>query len=52
MCDYVAFASVIDMCSALIEVMPVGFTDYAFRMLSKSCSLWYYEIQSRIGGGK
>lgn len=32
--------------AALIEVMPVGFTDYAFRLLARSCEVWYYEIQS------
>ena len=32
--------------AALIEVMPVGFTDYAFRLLSRSCEVWYYEMQS------
>ena len=32
--------------SALIEIMPVGYTDYAFNLLSDSCKLWYYELQS------
>eukprot|EP00178_Gracilaria_changii_P009499 TRINITY_DN2775_c0_g1_i1.p1 TRINITY_DN2775_c0_g1~~TRINITY_DN2775_c0_g1_i1.p1 ORF type:complete len:653 (-),score=99.75 TRINITY_DN2775_c0_g1_i1:842-2704(-) len=33
--------------SALIEVMPVGYTDYAFNLLSESCKIWYYELQSQ-----
>ncbi|PXF42615.1 Protein O-linked-mannose beta-1,4-N-acetylglucosaminyltransferase 2 [Gracilariopsis chorda] len=32
--------------SAIIEVMPVGYTDYAFNLLSESCKIWYYELQS------
>ncbi|CAN8074651.1 unnamed protein product [Agarophyton chilense] len=32
--------------SSLIEIMPVGYTDYAFNLLSESCKIWYYELQS------
>lgn len=37
--------------SALIEVMPVGYTDYAFNLLADSCKIWYYELQGVLGGG-
>lgn len=32
--------------SALIEIMPVGYTDYAFNLLAESCKIWYFELQS------
>lgn len=38
--------------SALIEVMPVGYTDYAFQLLSESCKIWYYELQSKVPKGR
>ena len=38
-------------CSALIEIMPVGFTDYQYNALSEACRLWYYEVQSLLPPG-
>lgn len=32
--------------------MPAGYTDYAFNLLSDSCRVWYYEIQSSIAQSK
>lgn len=32
--------------STLIEIMPMGYTDYAFNLLADSCKVWYDELQS------
>lgn len=34
--------------AALVEVMPVGYTDYAIRLLAEKCQIWYYELQSML----
>lgn len=34
--------------SAIVEIMPVGYTDYAFSLLADSCKIWYYEIQGLV----
>lgn len=32
--------------STLVEIMPVGFNNYAFRLLARSCEVWYHEMNS------
>lgn len=32
--------------SALIEIMPVGYTEHSFNLLSEPCRVWYYEVPS------
>lgn len=29
-----------------MEIMPVGYTEHSFSMLSTPCKIWFYEIQS------
>lgn len=50
--DYVCVCSFCDCDSSLIEVMPVGYTDYNFNILAESCKIWYYELQSLIHPSK
>lgn len=38
--------------SAIIEVMPVGYTDYAFSLLAENCKVWHYEVQSLLNSKK
>lgn len=33
-------------CRAMIEIMPVGYTEYSFNMLSVPCKTWFYELHS------
>lgn len=32
--------------ATLIEVMPVGYTDFSFNLMAENCKIWYDEIQS------
>lgn len=32
--------------ATLVEIMPVGYTDYSFNLLADNCKIWYDELQS------
>ena len=34
--------------SAIIEVMPPGYTHYAFNLMAETCKNWYYELQGVV----
>lgn len=36
----------------MIEVMPIGYVDYAYEHLAQTCKLWYFEMQSEVPEGE
>lgn len=38
--------------AALIEIMPVGYTEHSFSMWSEPCKIWFYEFHSSSVGHK
>lgn len=37
--------------SAIVEVIPVGYVDYSFELLSEQCKVSYYALHSKISEG-